>query len=101
MNSIVKPPPPTPTLDKLAENADKRVAILDFLEWLGSKHGIHLASYHKHTDKCTDKDGTRICASSEELSYPIFTKHDSLVMQHLDIDEKMVEAERRALLRSL
>ncbi len=124
MPATTKTEPKTPTLDLLAENKERRDAILDFLEWLQAEHRVELAKYHQHaptcyekrgvlicgkvmhehTDKCrskTDFEDVRVCGCGEETLYSFHTKHDRLVMQYLGIDEKQVEVERRALLDQL
>lgn len=88
-------PLPTPVLDKLAAEGDRRSAVSDFLEWLSEEESpaahIHLARWVKYSDSPT---------SGEYLTY-ITERPDDLIMRWLDIDPKDVERERRALLADL
>lgn len=81
--------PATPTLDKLAEHHDERAAVIDFLDWLSETQHVFLAKYQ----------------TFEGYRDPMLTlagmNRDHLVMQWLDIDPRVVEQERRALLASL
>ena len=58
-----------PVSVKLSKARGQRMAIYDFLEWLENEKGI------------------------------IVDRSDALIMEYLGIDEKALEAERRAMLR--
>lgn len=76
---------PYPQSEKLREVEDERRAIVGFVEWLGMDRGIEL------------------CEFNEEAGdyYGIVDTIDSLVMRYLEIDERALEQERRAMLASL
>jgi hypothetical protein len=71
----------TPECDKLAALHDQRMPIADFLEWL-------------------DCEGYVIARYREGHNYPdqITRTSDDLLMEHLQIDTKKLEKERRAIL---
>lgn len=91
------PAPATPTLDKMREVREKSQAIGEFLEWLEST-GVQLVTYHSHGDKCEDEDGDIMCGISEDEPMPEHRSIERLLAEFFEIDLKVVEEERRALL---
>lgn len=89
-------------------------AIGAFLEWLSST-GVQLMRYHEHTIACLDeedrldveredtdlssyRDRDFICRSSTDDPMPEHRGIEQLLADHFEIDLKVVEEERRALL---
>jgi hypothetical protein len=73
-----------PVSEKLAEIRDGRVAINEFVEWLGGQ-------------------GIALCSVPEGQAHfqPIARQTDALVMEMYEIDEKELERERRAMIAGL
>jgi hypothetical protein len=74
-----------PQSEKLAAARDARLAIAEFIEWLEHDQGIVLATTPEH--------GNYYVA--------VFEPADTIIMRFLDIDEKALEQERRAMLEAL
>lgn len=71
-----------PQSEKLAAAHDERSAIAEFLEWLESDQGIILAEYEEESGHYQ----------------AVLENFDRIIMRYLDIDERALEQERRAML---
>jgi hypothetical protein len=71
-------------LDLWAARLSERRTIEEFLEWLSSKHGVHLGEW-----------------VTDNRMFPIAANPQDLLNEYHEIDYKRLEAQRRALLESL
>ena len=115
--------PPYPEHKKLTAIHDHSQACYDFLEWLEGK-GIHLAKYDEVTETCRacghDDDHPksegafpiRQCANdacecewpdhgNPNILYPYLNQRDALLAEHFNIDLRVIEQEKRAMLASM
>lgn len=74
-----------PQSEKLAEAHEDRIAISEFIEWLGQDQGIVLAEINQELGRYE----------------AVLETTDTIIMRYLDIDEAALEQERRAMLASL
>jgi hypothetical protein len=85
-------------LDKMREVRVKSQAIGEFLDWLQGEQEVQLMLYHKHTERCEDEDGDHMCGLSEDSLMPEHRGIEKLLAEFFEIDLKVVEEERQALL---
>jgi hypothetical protein len=115
----------SPMCEKLSAVADQRMTLTSFLDWLADQN-LELCTSHTHSKGCEAphehdhdcrkrRDGVwvnslldapcpkmnRVCGYHEDEYTPTHEKADRLILRFLEIDEKQLEAERRAILESL
>lgn len=111
-----------PEHEKLSKISTESQAIGDFLDWLGNEKGISLMQWSEHSEPvpCTGwllsdcvegfDDNGRVCrkcnGSGEEIRHergwvPQPQQIVDLLAEHFGIDQRALEAEKRAMLAEL
>ena len=101
MASKVGKLPPTPELDKAAENQETITTIMSFLEHLMFQKDLLLATWVPCSIDLHESSGEyHLCSASQHL-VPDGGRLNALVYGYLDIDEDTMETERLTLLNHI
>lgn len=91
-----------PTMKLLREKMPERKAIVRFMEWLAEEKGFTLAKEHKHDENCKSQpDGIYRCGWRGEELMPCLIPLHQLINAFQEIDEIVLDDERRACIDSL
>lgn len=100
--------PKTPELNKMHAVKEKSQAIGEFLDVFLREKGVQLGSPHIHNEKCVGWDEHRNrynpsirnrCELHEGEFMPFHYSIENLLAEFFEIDLKVVERERRAILK--
>jgi hypothetical protein len=86
-----------PEHDKLREIQHKSQACGEFLEWLLGPQRYVIGEYHSHDAFCTER-GVKLCGMITGGIYPAPVNIRKLLAQFFEIDEDVLEEEKRAML---
>ena len=101
MASMAPKLPPTPELDKAAENQETITTIMSFLEHLTFEQDILPATWKPCSNELHESSVEfHLCSASHHL-VPDGSRLIDLVYEYLDIDEVTMETERLTLLNHI
>lgn len=81
-----------PEHQKLNAIGDQSQTIGEFLDWLGDEKGYSLGRWG---------DGLAWPAESQDRMYPVYDRQTDLLAEFFEIDLKLIEQEKRAMLESM